>query len=163
MTEDLAMRAASLYAEGLTQRDIGKELDVSKSRVTKLIQEGYSILKNRNRNPDEDSPNTPDDDQRKKDDAIEELPVIPREDVSKNIVVNGDYRRLSPEDLTPKTYTLETSGTPKRVVLTPKALMIFDIFSSCGFDGDLSDFIEDSIDYLYQTRKPADRRNYGVI
>ena len=147
LTEELALKAANLYSEGLSFGKISEELEVSKSRVGDLIRGGIFSMAN-NTNHDE---------------TLEELPVVLVKDEQENAEEPMDYRRRSLQDVTPKSYTLETSGTPKRVTLTPKALMIFDIFCSCGFEGDLSDFIEDSIDYMYQTRKPADRSNHGVI
>jgi hypothetical protein len=138
MAEDMALKAVSMYAEGSSFGGIAEKLDVSKSRVGDLIREGIDRLR---------------DDNVKEDDE--------QENEQENEDTYPEYQNPPSQTPMPEAYTLETVGVPKRIVLTPKALMIYDIWTSCGFEGDLSDFLEDAVDYLYATRKPADRRNQG--
>jgi len=158
VTEKLALQAARLYSQGSTQDKISKELETSKARVAKLIREGIKAMDNHARSLEAGSVGQPEGDQ--------ENQAEPKENPGAHLGLETyppqtKYSIPFPQKPSPEAYTLETSGIPKQIILTPKALMIFEIWTACGFDGDLSDFLEDAVNYLYETRKPSDRRNYG--
>ncbi len=142
MSEDeQAMEAASLYAEDKTFSDIADTLGIAKSFAQVLVRRGISLMAEES-NAEELAPETPPEQSTE----IQPLPSL------------ETARYESPETgIQPEIYMLETSGIPKRIVLTPKAIMIFDLWKGAGFDGDLSDFLEDSVNYLYQSKRPADR------
>jgi len=151
--------AAQLYSEDNTFKVIADKLETSKSYAQVLVRRGITLLKSKNIDPSKrtqentDPPGDPHERTQRNPDppGLEEQYRPPLE----------DYPLGSNPNPRPGSYTLETAGIPKRIILTPKALMIFEIWTSCGFEGDLSDFIEDSVNYLYETRRPEDRRNYG--
>lgn len=147
MSEDdkNAITAATLYSEDDTFKDIADKLETSKSHAQVLVRRGIAILKERNIDPRE---------------RTQENPGPPGFERT-NPPYYDEYPLSFPQNPRPGSYTLETAGIPKRIILTPKALMIFEIWLSCGFEGDLSDFLEDAVNYLYETRQPADRRKYG--
>lgn len=167
-----AITAATLYSEDDTFKVIADKLETSKSYAQVLVRRGITLLKSKNIDPSkrtqENLGSTGESHER-----TQENPGLtgdPRERTQENLGLPGlEERYRSPLDdypldfnpnPRPGSYTLETAGIPKRIILTPKALMIFEIWTSCGFEGDLSDFIEDSVNYLYETRRPEDRRNY---
>ena len=151
------MQAIRLYSQGLTQDKIGKELEISKGRVGKLIREGIggilSPAGDDNENPDDGSDGQPNDDQKEERMRTLENPRIHQELIETNPLIFPQDRRIG-------SYMLETSGIGRRVLLTPKDIMIFDLWKGAGFKGDLSDFISDSINFMYETRRPSERINY---
>ncbi len=62
-----------------------------------------------------------------------------------------------PQDSRTGPYMLETQGIGRRVLLTPLDIMIFVLWRMSGFKGDLSDFISDSINFMYDSRRPRER------
>jgi len=159
--ESLALQATRLYSEGLTHDKIGKELEISKGRVGKLIREGIeSILSldNHEEKPDAGSAGQPNNDQENNVEPKDNLP-------SNNPIAHQGLEEYPPYFFPPQdprsgSYTLETSGIGRRVLLTPKDIMIFDLWKGAGFQGDLSDFISDSINFMYESRRPRERPNY---
>ena len=127
-----------LYAAGSSFGAIGKELDVSKSRVGGLIRDGIESLRENNG-------------------VVTPTVQVVAERVNEPM---DTHLPSLPHNPMPESYTLETAGIPKRILLTPKALMIFNIWTSCEFEGDLSDFLEDAVIHLYETRQPASRGNF---
>lgn len=142
IAEDLEMRAADMYASGSTFGVISKELDVSKSRVGDLIRGGIDYLKN---NHHDGEP------------AVQD--VSEQEDEQELMPERIRHLLSSDQNLRPETYQLETIPIQKTVKLTPKALEIFNIFRYCGFTGDLSDFLEDGVNFLYYMVRPSERSN----
>lgn len=140
--EDLiALKAAELYSGDSTFRDIATELGVSNSYAQVLVKRGIDLVFQEmgNRNPGgvvEENPGAHSD--------LETVPPPPQ-------------YIFPPQDPRTGTYTLDTDGIGRRVLLTPKAIMIFDLWRGSGFSGDLSDFIEDSINFMYDTRRPIER------
>ena len=120
-------------------QDIAEKLETSKSHAQVLVRKGISLLESENSDPRE----------------LHEDPLGSHQGVE------GINQFPFPQNIRPESFTLETDGIPKRIVLTPKALMIYNIWQNSGFDGDLSDFLEDAVVFLYETRKPAERGNYG--
>jgi len=139
--DDQSMEAANLYADDKTFSEIATVLGIAKSHAQVLVRRGISILV-------EES-------------EAEELAPEPSPEQTTEIqpLPNIETARYeSPEPaIQPEIYMLETSGIPKRIVLTPKAIMIFDLWRGAGFTGDLSDFLEDSVNYLYQSKRPDER------
>ena len=144
-----ALAAAQLYSEDDTFQTIADKLDVSKSHAQVLVRKGLTLSLN---------------DMRKSDpsELTEDNPV---EIIPKNL---GDHQGgrdnpflLPPNLRRPESFIVETTGIGKRILLTPKSLMIYDIFYSCGFEGDISDFTNDAYEYIYQTRPPASRGANG--
>lgn len=156
MTEDLALQAIRLYSQGLTQDKIGKELEISKGRVGKLIREGIEGIlppDDNDRNPDAGSDGQPDDDQKE-----ERMRTLENPGIHQELIETNPFN--FPQDRRTGSYMLETAGIGRRILLTPKAIMIFDLWRGSGFTGDLSDFVEDSINFMYETRRPRERLNY---
>jgi len=145
MSEDSkALEAAKLYAEDATFQHIAETLEISKSHAQVLVRRGILLSMEE---PKESEPSEPLKDNPGIHQVIEEQ-TIPRE--MPTFPINPNIRQ-------PELFTLETSGVPKRIVLTPYALMIFDIWRGDGFEGDLSDFLEKAVIDLYNTRRPMDR------
>lgn len=133
MAEELSIKAANMYAEGSSFGDISRDLEVSKSQVGGLLREGILSIKN------------------------QEAPSVRPTEEQQNIIETMDHQNPMLPIRQPEVFYIETEGIGKRIVLTPKAIMIFDLFKKWGFSGDLSSFIEDSIDFLYQMRRPMER------
>ena len=143
--EDLqAMEAAKLYAGKATFQAIADQLTVSKSYAQALVRRGIalSITEPEKSNPGELSRENPG--------------THPSGGI---ISHNTEIPSLSfPQDPRTGPYMLETIGIQRRVMLTPKDIMIFDLWKGAGFEGDMSDFISDAINYLYDTKRPTERR-----
>ena len=161
--DDKAIVAAQLYSEDDTFKDIADKLETSKSHAQVLVRRGIALINSKNIAPRErtqENPGPPDLERINSPPGLERINSPP--DLERtNPPYYDEYPLSFPQSPRPGSYTLETAGIPKRIILTPKALMVFEIWTSCGFDGDLSDFLEDAVNYLYETRKPEDRRNYG--
>ena len=136
--EDLkALAAARLYSEDKPFQAIADSLEVSKSHAQVLVRRGIILLESKKNNPGE---------------VTHETPGAHPQDLERADPF------FSPQNIKlPEMYTLETTGIPKRIMLTPYALMIYDVWKGDGFEGDLSDFLEKSVIYLYKTRRPMDR------
>ncbi len=144
MDDDLkAMEAAKLYAGEATFQEIADQLEVSKSFAQVLVRRGIALSIT--------EPETSDSGE------------IPQNNpgVHSNVGNNphgAEIPSLSfPQDPRVGSYMLETIGIQRRVMLTPKCLMIFDLWKGAGFEGDLSDFLEDSVNFLYESNRPAER------
>ena len=139
--EDKALEAARLYSNDSTFQDIAKQLEVSKSYAQVLVRRGIdlSIKEVEKSNPGDVSPENPGTHQ-----GSETYPQQPQ-------------YPFTPQDPRTGSYMLETTGIGRRVMLTPKCLMIFDLWCGSGFEGDLSDFLEDAVNFLYESRRPAER------
>jgi hypothetical protein len=137
-----ALEAAALYSGDATFSQISEKLGVSKSHSQTLVKRGIALLQSVNEASTEE---------------IEELdnPLVPHQNE-----VTGPPNPLlihSPQDPRIGSYILETTGIGRRVMLTPKCLMIYDLWVGSGFEGDLSDFLEDAVNFMYEVRPPAER------
>lgn len=147
-----ALQAAALYANDTTFADIAKKLEVSKSHAQVLTRRGIALsLSEREKNDPgdvvEDNPGIHA--------GLETQPpqpqyVFPPQDPRAPLI-------FPPQDPRAGIYMLETDGIGRRVMLTPADIMIFDIFRGGGFKGDLSAFISDSINFMYNSVRPAER------
>lgn len=54
------------------------------------------------------------------------------------------------EELPVKTYTVKATDLAKKVMLNPKVLLYYDYARAVGFEGDLSDFICNCIEFLFE-------------
>lgn len=142
MSEDAKARDAAIYySEGDTFAEIGEKLGVAKSFAQVLTRRGISLMAEESK--DEEHAPEPHPEQATE---IQPLPSL------------ETARYDAPEPvIAPQPFMLETTGIPRRIMLTPKCLMIFDLWKGAGFDGDLSDFLEDSVNYLYQSKRPDER------
>jgi len=143
-----AIEAAKLYTEGsFTFQDVADKLEVSKSHAQVLVKKGIELVFTElgKRNPSDVIPDIP-----SSPNTIEGL--FP----SRSAAFPGQF----PQDPRSGSYMLETSGIGRRVLLTPKDILIFDLWKGAGFQGDLSDFISDSINFMYESRRPRERLNY---
>ena len=140
MSEDdlKAREAAKLYAEDATFQHIADELDVSKSHAQVLVRRGIAVLEAEK--------------------VVNDVPGgNPGTQHGLPNHSTGMPSLSFPQDPRAGSYMLETDGIGRRVLLTPKALMVFDLWKGGGFMGDLSDFLEDAVMYLYETKRPAER------
>lgn len=144
MSEDeQALDAAKLYADDATFADIAEQLGISKSHAQHLVRIGIALMQ-----PEEDTPG----------EFTKENPGPGGDQGGRHNPGPGEMPSLSfPQDSRTGVYMLETTGIGRRILLTPKALMIYDLWCGAGFQGDLSDFIEDSINFLYNSKRPTER------
>ena len=133
LTEDQkAIRAAELYSDDYTFAEVADVLDCSKSYAQELCRRGILALKQQNQaNPVK----------------VEVNPI----QVEPSQIL---YPQLNQR---PESFVLETTGIGRRLSLTPSDLMVFDLWKAQGFEGDLSDFVSDCIQYLYQSARPRER------
>jgi len=137
--DDKAIDAARLYAEDATFQDIATKLETSKSHAQVLVRRGIALLESEKIDPIELTEDNPG--------AHSGLETNPPQ----------TQYIFPPQDPRSGSYTLETMGIGRRVLLTPKDIMIFDLWKGAGFQGDLSDFISDSINFMYESRRPRER------
>jgi hypothetical protein len=144
--EDIqALEAVDLYSEDATFAKISEKLGVSKSHAQTLVRRGIDLLQSVNEASTEE---------------IEELEELETPGVTHQNEVAGPPNPLLIQPIQdPRigSYILETTGIGRRVMLTPKCLMIFDLWRGSGFEGDLSDFLEDAVNFMYEVRPPAER------
>lgn len=139
-----ALEAARLYAEDATFKDIAGKLEISPSYAQALVRRGIGLMQSEDDNPDEFTEENP-------------SPGGDHQGGGHNPGL-GEMPSFSlPQDSRVGGYILETDGIPKRIVLTPRAIMIYDLWKGDGFPGDLSDFLEKAVIDLYNTRRPKDR------
>ena len=145
--EDLqAIVAAQLYAEGSTFADISTKLGISKSHAQTLTRKGIELTLSEKETSNPGEVTEQDHDVL----PVSELPLIPSD-------INPLQFPQLPQGPRSASFELITQGVPRRVSLTPGDLMIFNIWKGAGFPGDLSDFISDSINFLYDNVRPAER------
>jgi len=154
--EHKALAAAELYSEKATFQTIADKLEVSKSFAQVLVRRGIDLALQelRKKNPGEltdDNPGART--------GLETIPpqpqyVLPPQNPRAPFI-------LPPQDPRSGNYLLETTGIGRRVMLTPKCLMIYDLWVGSGFEGDLSDFLEDAVNFMYKVRPPAERTDFG--
>ena len=143
--KDRAMEAARLYASDKTFKDIAEHLGTSKSHAQVLVRRGIELLESEKSDPSTIPPENPD---------------AHQGDSGDNPFPFETNRFNFPQDPRIGAYTLETEGIGRRVLLTPKAIMIYDLWRGAGFTGDLSDFLEDAVNFMYDSRRPSERLNY---
>lgn len=148
LNDSLALRAAGLYAEGLTFAKISAEMAISKGSIGDLIRQGILEGRNQNEHSDEDSVVQVETEQ------VNSVKNVKTPPLQQEYPSFPSYPLQNPR---PESFFLETAGIQKRILLTPKALMIFDLWRGGGFTGDLSDFLEDAVGFLYESRRPAER------
>lgn len=139
--DSMALEAAKLYSDDATFADIAEQLKVSKSHAQVLVRRGILLSMEE---PEESEPSTPPQVNPVEHPVLEETPIL------QSIPFNQSLRG-------PESFILETAGIGRRIVLTPKAIMIFDLWKGGGFEGDLSDFLEDAVNFLYASKRPAER------
>ncbi len=140
--EDTALQAAWLYGDDKTFSQISEELGISKSFAQTQVRRGIKLMEKEDNVTPEPVLNNPGVHQdRGHNPGLADLPEYP---------IEQNYRR-------PESYMLVTSGIPKSIVLTAKEIMIFDLWVGGGFAGDLSDFIADAINFMYESKRPAER------
>ena len=140
MDNEQAVQAANMYAEGASFADISRDLEVSKSSVGGLLRTGIGFLQNNRAEPEASSVRMIDEQRRLIEASELQDPPLPTRQ--------------------PEVYTIETEGIGKRLILTAKSIMIYDLFRAAGFTGDRSDFANDSFDFMYIMRRPGERGNY---
>ncbi|GAH57735.1 unnamed protein product [marine sediment metagenome] len=139
MAEELALKAASLFADGATHRDISKDLEVSKSSVGKLIRDGYSILKNRSKNPDENPGVQMDGKTEDKDKDRDELSP------SKF----SDNKEL--DDLMTRTLLIHATPILRKIALNSKVFLQHEYFQKqLGYTGDVGDLLVEALDFYWE-------------
>ncbi len=141
--EDTALQAAKLYGDDKTFQEIAEEMGISKSYAQALVRKGITLLETEDIVPPKTIPDNP---------GAGDHPGD-----GHNPGPDGMPSLSFPKDSRVGSYMLETTGIGRRVMLTPKALMIYDLWCGAGFQGDLSDFIEDSINFLYEAKRPTER------
>lgn len=135
MTENLALKAASLYAEGSTQADIGKELEISRSRVGNLIREAIKSMEKHDGGSDKDPPDPSDDDLKNK-------------DKSSTIDFN-DNRDL--DELMNKTILIHAAPILRKVALNSKVFLQHEYFQEkLGYEGDIGDLLVEALNYYWK-------------
>ena len=138
--EDIqALKAADLYRGDTTFAKISEELGVSKSHAQTLVRRGIELLSSLLHERESEGL---------------EIPIVPHQ-VEHN--PPQPQHIFPPQDPRTGSYMLETDGIGRRVMLTPADIMIYDIFRGGGFTGDLSAFISDSINFMYNNLRPAER------
>ncbi len=140
--DSMALQAAKLYSDDATFADIAEELKVSKSHAQVLVRRGIllSMEEPEENIPGELTENNPVHQVAENNPIPIEMPSLP---------IQQDPR-IGP-------YMVETLGIGRRVTLTPMDIMIYDLFKNGGFSGDLSDFISDSITFMYNNMRPTER------
>lgn len=140
-----ALEAAALYSGDATFSTISEKLGVSKSHSQTLVRRGIALLESVNETSIEEI------------EEIAELdePIVPHQGLETN--PPQPQAIFPPQDPRTGSYMLETDGIGRRVMLTPADIMIYDIFKGGGFTGDLSAFISDSINFMYNNLRPAER------
>lgn len=140
MAEDLALKAASLFANGAKYREISEDLEVSTSRVGKLVREGYSILENSNRNPDENTVIQPDDEP--------ENNVENKDDFSLG-EFRGDDRDL--DELMNRTLLIHATPILRKVALNSKVFLQHEYLQKyLGYEGDVGDLLVEALNFYWK-------------
>jgi len=138
--ESMALEAARMYSEESTFQQIADKLEISKSHAQVLVRKGLAQSLNEMEKPGEPPQVNP----------------VPHQ-VLENKPAQTEYSFPIHQDPRIGSYELQTSGIGRRVMLTPKCIMIFDLWKGAGFEGDLSDFLEDAVGFLYSSKRPAER------
>jgi len=135
MTENLALRAATLYGEGLSFDKIGKELEISRSRVGNLIRDVLKSMEKPdddfNKNPTEQ----PDDESEKKDES--------------STYDFNDNRDL--EGLMNQTILIHAAPILKKVALNSKVFLQHEYFQEkLGYEGDVGDLLVEALEFYWK-------------
>lgn len=135
MTENLALRAANLYAEGSTFVDIGKELEISRSRVGNLIREAITSMEKQDGDSDKDPLNPSDDDLENKDEF--------------STIDFNDNRDL--DELMNKTILIHAAPILRKVALNSKVFLQHEYFQEkLGYEGDIGDLLVEALNYYWK-------------
>lgn len=137
MAENLAVKAAILYADGATQRKISDDLEVSKSSVAKLIREG---IKSMEKDYGEDS----------EEDTDEESEGKKEEDKDEFSTYDfNDDKEL--EGLMNKTILIHAAPILRKVALNSKVFLQHEYFQEkLGYEGDVGDLLVEALNYYWK-------------
>jgi len=136
MAENLAMKAASLYVEGSTYADIGKKLEISRSRVGNLIREALKSMEKQNGGSDKDNLNPSDDD-------------LENKDESSSVEFMGDDSDL--DGLMEKTLLIQAAPIFRKVALNSKVYLQHEYFQNhLGYTGDIGDLLIEALDFYWK-------------
>jgi len=137
MAEDLAVKAAILYAEGSTYRDISEDLEISKSSVGKLIREGIKSMEKYDSDSDEGTDDQSEDETEKNEENKDEfLPF-------------GDDRDL--DELMTRTLLINATPILRKIALNSKVYLQHEYFQKqFGYEGDVGDLLVEALDFYWK-------------
>lgn len=136
MTEELALKAANLYSEGLSFGKISEELEVSKSRVGDLLRD--ALRANTAKTLDEGS-------------------TVQLKGEQENDPENADPGFSDYEDFRDlngaleKTLLIQAAPILRKVALNSKVFMQHEFFQkNLGYTGDIGDLLVEALDYYWK-------------
>ncbi len=137
MTENLALKAASLYAEGSTHADIGKKLEISRSRVGNLIREAIKSMEKHDGDSDEVTDDQSEGETEKKEEAKDEFfPFADDKDL---------------DELMTKTILINATPILRKIALNSKVFLQHEYFQKqLGYEGDVGDLLVEALDYYWK-------------
>lgn len=135
MAENLALRAANLYGEGLSFDKIGKELEISRSRVGNLIRDVLNSMEKQDEGSDKDTLDSSDDELENKDEF--------------STIDFNDNRDL--DELMNKTILIHAAPILRKVALNSKVFLQHEYFQEkLGYEGDIGDLLVEALDFYWK-------------
>jgi len=131
---DQALKAATLYSADATFADISEQLGISKSHAQVLTRRGIRIFREK---------------MNKDNNNLKEV-IMP-------IQIEQIPIMIPQLDQMPETHIFETQVTTQKIILTPRCLMIYNLWRRNGFNGELSNFLESATEFLYNSLNPRER------
>jgi len=136
MAEDLAVKAAGLYADGSSHRDISEDLEVSKSSVARLIRKGIKSMKKHDMDSDEVTDAQSEDETEKNEEDKDEFYF-------------GDDRDL--DDLMTRTLLIHATPILRKVALNSKVFLQHEYFQKqFGYEGDVGDLLVEALNFYWK-------------
>lgn len=136
MAEDLEVKAASLYADGSSHRDISEDLEVSKSSVARLIRKGIKSMIKHDRDSDEVTDAQSEDETEKNEEDKDEFYF-------------GDDRDL--DDLMTRTLLIHATPILRKVALNSKVFLQHEYFQKqFGYEGDVGDLLVEALNFYWK-------------
>ncbi len=139
MVENLALKAASLYAEGSTYEAVGKELGISRSRVGNLIREAIKSTEKHDGGSDKVTEGQPEGEEEK--DVEDEDGFFPAK-------FSGDKDL---DGLMTKTLLIHATPILRKVALNSKVFLQHEYFQKqLGYEGDVGDLLVEALNFYWQ-------------
>ena len=139
LSENLSLRAADLYSEGLTFEKVSEELEVSKGSVGNLIRKGIREGKNQDTGSDEADVVQPDGELENNVENKDEFSPLDFSD-------NSDL-----DELLNRTILIHATPILRKVALNSKVFLQHEYFQKqLGYEGDVGDLLVEALDYYWK-------------
>lgn len=136
MSEELALQATDMYAQGSSFGKISEEMEISKSRVGDLLREGIEALKNNHGNP-----------------VVQVKAELMNEPENRELIPPAFVPEYDYDGILEKTFIVKATPILRKVALNPRIFFYYEFAKKkFGWEGDVGDFLIECVEHFWKSK-----------